>query len=46
MPIAGIRVEADGVYLCDYGMPMSLFGLLVARFVSYFGSVQIEDFES
>jgi len=45
MPNAEIRVEDDGIYLCDYGMSRHLFGCVVTALVSRFGSVQIEDYE-
>jgi len=46
MPSVEISVETDGVYLCDYGMFAQFFGIIIVRFVSHFGSVQIEDFAS
>lgn len=45
MPSVEIRIEDDGIYLCDYGASMHLFGSVVTEFVSRFGRVQIEDYE-
>lgn len=45
MPNAEIRIEDEGIYLCDYGMSRHLFGLMITNFVSRFGSLQIEDYE-
>ena len=43
MPNAEISIEADGLYLCDYGMGLHEFGFLVKKLLSYFFSVQIEE---
>ncbi len=45
MPNAEIKIEDEGVYLCDYGMSRQLFGLIVTNLISQFGRVQIEDYE-
>jgi hypothetical protein len=45
MPNAEIRIESDGLYLCDYGMSRSLFGLIVTDLISRYGSIQIMDYE-
>jgi hypothetical protein len=45
MSNAEMRIEEDGIYLCDYGMSTSLFGSLMREFIFRFGSIQIMDYE-
>ncbi len=45
MPSVEINVEDGGFYLCDYGASKNLIGIMVTKFVSRFGRVEIGDYE-
>jgi len=46
MPNAEIKLEAAGIYLCDYGMSKQQFGNLVTELLFEFRRIIIEDNET